>query len=126
MTVDLVRPEPEPEPTWWERLTYWLASKIHPVWSWRGLLAMGAALVPIPWTGYSVATTWAYTVSQARQFGYGWGYALGGTAALLAVQSLRRGGPTAPRMLGGVVAFIGVLGAISLYDPILILTGVPR
>lgn len=128
ITIDMVRPEPEPEPepTFRERLTGWLTERLRPLWSWRGVLAMGLAVTPTTPTGYSVATTWAYTVSQARQFGYGWGYALGGGAVLLTGYALKLGGPTAPRMFAGTVAAIGFLGAISLYDPVLIMTGVHR
>ena len=119
-------PVPVPEPTFRERLTGWLTDRLRPLWTWRGVIAIGLAVFPIPWTGYSAATTWASTVYQARQFGYGWGYALGGGAVLLAGYALRRGGPTAPRMFAGTVAAIGFLGAISLYDPVLIMTGVHR
>ncbi|MGK5728949.1 hypothetical protein ACSNOG_05295 [Streptomyces sp. URMC 124] len=84
----------------------------------------------MPW-GYSIATTWAYTVQEARGFGIGWAYGLGlGTFALAALSeaSNARHGAGLRRQLATrtalVIAFIGAIGAIDLYDPVTALTGV--
>lgn len=122
VTLDLNPPEPEPQPGIWSRAWTWTTSHIKP---WALLLALAAAVTPIPYTGYSIGTTWAYTVSQARQFGMGWAYALAfGTFALAATRFVRTG-----RLLplfAMVVTFIGLFGAIDLFDPVTWLTGVRR
>lgn len=119
-TVELVWAEPEPEPSRWARLWAWATRYVRP---WQAVAAVAGALVPIPWTGYSVATTWAYTMSEARGMHVGLGYALAfGTFGLATYRLIR-----APRLLplfATVVTGIGTLGAIDLYDPVQILTGV--
>lgn len=121
-TVELVWAEPEPEPGRWDRLRAWATSHIHP---WQAVAALTAAVIPIPWTGYSIATTWAYTVSEARAMHPGLGYTIAFGAAGLAVHRLIRRPALLP-LFATVVTGIGTLGAIDLYDPIQILTGVPR
>ncbi|TXL91603.1 hypothetical protein EW053_04555 [Streptomyces sp. IB2014 016-6] len=110
-----------PEPTWRERLGAWVA-RIRP---WQALAAFVAAVFPIPFTGYSVGTTWAYTVSEARDgFGTGYGYALAGIPLALVVWRLVRSGGTFLRVFGLAVFLVGLTGAISLYDPVTWITGV--
>lgn len=121
-TVELVWPEPEPEPTRWQRLWTWATGIARP---WQAGLALLGAVVPIPWTGYSAATTWAYTMSEARAMNVGLGYALAFGAFGLAVHRLIRRRGVWP-LWATVVTGIGLFGAIDLYDPIQILTGVPR
>lgn len=62
---------PEPEPTRWERFAAWAGQFGRP---WQAAGALVLALLPIPGVGYSVATTWASAVSEARGAG---GRALG-------------------------------------------------
>lgn len=117
-------PEPDEEPpTRWDRVWAWMKTLGRP---WQIALALGATVVPIPPGRYSAATTWAYVVHQTRlDHGPGWGYALGGGAlALAATAVVRRGGVLRLTLLS--IAFIGSIGAISLYDPITALTGVHR
>jgi len=119
-TVELVWPEPEEEPNRWSRLWAWATSRIRP---WQAALAVAGALVPIPWTGYSVATTWAFTMSEARGMSVGLAYSLAFGAFGLATYRLVR----VPRVLtlfAATVATVGVFGAIDLFDPITALTGV--
>ncbi|MFI7009994.1 hypothetical protein [Streptomyces sp. NPDC050145] len=120
--VEVVFPEPEPEPGHWSRLWSWLTSRVKP---WQALLAVGAAVIPIPWTGYSVATTWASTVYAARDMSVGVAYALALVPfALAAVRVSRRPGVLPLFVL--VVTLVGLLGAFQWYDAIAALTGVPR
>jgi hypothetical protein len=121
--VLLVPAEPAPAPTRWDRLWAWLRTLGHP---WQLVAALAAAVVPIPGVGYSLGTTWAYVVHQTRlDHGVGWGYALAGSALAAAGTALaRRGGALRLALLA--VAFVGGLGAISLFDPITALTGVHR
>lgn len=120
VTVDLVYSDPEPDPTWRERLVAWVARN-HP---WHALAALALAVFPIPFTGFSTATTWAYTVSEARDaFGTGQGYALAGVPLAVAVWRLRKGG-TFLRVFGFAVFLVGLTGGISLYDPVTLITGV--
>ncbi|MGW1071546.1 hypothetical protein [Streptomyces sp. NPDC002537] len=125
MTVDLVAPEPEPEQRsrfWWG----WLWPHIRPV---QTFLGAALALAPIPWTGYSVATTWAYTVHESRGFAIPIAYGLGLGALAVAVSAERRARENGVlRELAArtavVITFIGVMGALDLYDPVTVLTGV--
>ncbi|MFS4105106.1 hypothetical protein, partial [Streptomyces sp. PD-S100-1] len=120
----LVDPEPEPEPTRWERITAWLGQYIRP---WHAVIALAGALLPLPGTGYSAATTWHYTVSVARDdWGVGWGYGFGLVPLLLAANAVVGRGGSPLRLFFLTVTFIGALGALSWYDPIQGLTGVPR
>lgn len=121
VSVDLAPVEPEPEPSRWQRLSAWIARN-HP---WRALAAFALAVFPIPFTGYSAATTWAYTVGEAREaFGTGHGYALAGIPFVLVVWRLVRSGGTFLHAFGLAVFLVGLTGAISLYDPVTWITGV--
>lgn len=127
VVVALAQPyfEPGPEPTRRERLTAWLAQYGSP---WHAAAALAAAVAPILPNGYSLATTWQYTVAETRDiWGPGWGYGLGGGALALIVYRITRTGGGPVRLLLLAVTGIGVLGAIDLFDPITALTGVhPR
>ncbi|WP_431781726.1 hypothetical protein [Streptomyces chumphonensis] len=116
----VVPPEPEPGP-WWERL--WDAA-VRYVSPWRALVGLTLPLLPIPGTGYSTATTWAYTVAQAREAHIGTGYAVAGGALVLAGLWLHRR-RSALSLAGLTTAFVGTFGAIHWFDPITWLTGVP-
>jgi hypothetical protein len=121
--VLLVTPEPEPEPTRWDRAWAWLRTLGRP---WQLVAALAAAVVPIPGVGYSLGTTWAYVVHQTRlDHGMWAGYGLAGAAlAATGTAVARRGGALRLALLA--IAFIGFLGAASLFDPITALTGVSR
>lgn len=128
VTIDLAPTEPGPEPTWRERLAGWLRTYASPG---QALIGLVLAVTPIPVVGYSTAAIWYETVSQAREFGSGWGYALGGTAlALTCVTLTRRRALTGGRANGFLrmwafaVTLVGALGAIHPYDPITWITGV--
>lgn len=109
----------EPPPRW---SLAWTRTWLHPWWT---LLAAILALIPT-WTGYSAATTWAYTVSQARaDFGPGWGYALAAGAFTLAVLADTRS--RSWRIITRfwlVTSAAGWFGAIHWYDLITLITGV--
>ncbi len=127
VTVDLVPPEPKPEPEehprfWWG----WLWPHIRPVQTFLGGIL---ALAPIPWTGYSTATTWAYTVHESRSFGIpiAYGLGLGAFTAALSAERRAQGGGVLRQLVtrtAVVITFIGVMGALDLYDPVTALTGV--
>ncbi|ROQ69192.1 hypothetical protein EDD93_3689 [Streptomyces sp. 840.1] len=121
--VHVVMPyEPEPEPTRRERLWAWVRGFGRP-WQISGALLL--AVLPIPGTGYSAATTWAYAVSEARTtWGQGSGYALAVTPLVIALIRLVHSGGTLPRLLLLTVALVGLTGAIHLYDPVTWITGV--
>ncbi|MFD9952456.1 hypothetical protein [[Kitasatospora] papulosa] len=115
----------EPEPTRRERLWAWVRTIGRP---WQACGALVLALVPIPGLDYSVATTWAYCVSAARdQWGQEHAYALALTPLGIAVISLvRNAGPRGGlgRLLLLAVSIVGLTGAMNLYDPITWITGV--
>lgn len=111
----------EVEPTRRERLAAALRCVGRP---WQICAALVLALVPIPGTGYSAATTWAYAVSETRDtWGQGAGYALAGTTLAIALIRISRGG-TLPRLLLLAISLVGLTGAIHLYDPVTWITGV--
>lgn len=116
-------PQPDPQPGLGARA--WSAA-VGGISNWRVLLALFAAVTPIPWTGYSAAVTWHYTITEARAMHQGFGYALAFGAFALAVHKLtrRRGGAACMFFLA--VSFVGLFGAMSWYDPIQWLTGVHR
>ncbi|MEU9333153.1 hypothetical protein AB0D49_08305 [Streptomyces sp. NPDC048290] len=115
---------PEPEPSRWERLTAWLGRYIRP---WHAAIGLTTAVLPIPGTGYSAATTWHYTVGLARDsFGAGWGYSLGAVPLALAVSVIVRRGGSPLRLFALTVTGIGALGALSWWDPIQMITGVQK
>lgn len=125
VTVDLASPpEPEPEPSRWQRLTAWLGRYVRP---WHAVIGLALAVVPIPGVGYSAATIWHYTVGLGREsFGVGWGYGLGLVPLVLAVTVIARRGGSPLRLFALAVTFVGSFAALSWYDPIQFLTGVPR
>ncbi|MFJ1995300.1 hypothetical protein [Streptomyces asiaticus] len=121
IVVPADEPESEPESRW-SRLWDWATSIAAP---WKVGAALVGAVFPIPWTGYSAVTTWAYTLSKAREMHVGFAYGLGGAALLLAVQRFRaHHGLIA--LWSVAVAGIGFTGAISFFDPVTALTGVHR
>ncbi|MFE0270832.1 hypothetical protein ACFWZY_01630 [Streptomyces sp. NPDC058992] len=110
---------PDPAPSWWDRLT-----AIAPVWKLALVLAL--ALAPIPGVGHSIATVWAYTVGEAREFGIPHAYALALAPLLLSGRAFTR-----TRSLRSLfvlaVALVGLTGAVEWFDLITALTGVhPR
>ncbi|MFB6626490.1 hypothetical protein ACFCWD_28980 [Streptomyces sp. NPDC056374] len=116
--------EEPPEPTRRERLWTWLTSIAKP---WKIVLALLAALLPIPGVGYSLAGVWAYTVGQARtEVGVPWAYALTGVPLLLAARLVHR--TRALRFLiAAVIALVGLIfGALDPFDLVTITTGVTR
>jgi hypothetical protein len=113
---------PEPEPTWWQRLTAWAGRFGRP---WQAAGALVLALFPIPGVGYSVATIWASAVSGMRaEWGQGPGYALALTPLTWAFLRLYYHGGTIRRLTIFAVSVVGLAGAIHLYDPVTWLTGV--
>lgn len=121
-----------PEPTRRERLWAWLRTYATPLQAITGLVLAVAPILP---RGYSCAGTWYYAVGQAREFGTGWGYAIGGGALLLAGYALvrkrdqRRDGAGSGflRVFFLATTFVGAFGAIDPYDPVTWITGVhPR
>jgi hypothetical protein len=123
--VDLAppaEPEPEPEESRWSRTWAAVTARVSP---WKAALALFAAVVPIPFTGYSAAVTWHYTVTEARALHVGFGYGLAFGAFLLAANRLRQRGGVICLFLCATT-LIGLFGAMSWYDPIHWLTGVPR
>ncbi|MFF4403807.1 hypothetical protein [Streptomyces sp. NPDC001404] len=104
----------------------WLWPHVRPFQTFTGGVV---ALLPIPWTGYSTATTWAYTVHEARGFGIPVAYGLGLGAFAAAWSAERRATGVLRQLIARaalVITFIGVLGAIDFYDPVTALTGVHR
>lgn len=121
--IILVPAEPEPEPTRWDRT--WAALQ-HVGRPWQLITALILSFAPVLPNRYSITVTWAYCVQTTRaEHGQGWGYALALGALTAAVWLTYRRG-TVPRITALAVAFVGALGAISLYDPITWLTGVTR
>ncbi|XMN09327.1 hypothetical protein ACK8N7_26455 [Streptomyces griseobrunneus] len=112
------------EPTRWERLWAWVRTLGRP---WQLIAALLAAVLPMPFTGHSAASTWAATVYLARtEWGAPFGYALAGLAlAWVALRIVRHGG-TLLRIWAGVVTVIGLISAINLFDLVTLLTGVTR
>lgn len=122
-----VQPVPyyEPiEPTRWDRVCAWMRTIGRP---WQLILALLATVLPIPFTGHSAASTWAYTVGLARtEWGTPYGYALAGLALAWVVLRIVRHGGTLLRIWAGTVAVIGLISAIDLFDIVTLLTGVTR
>lgn len=121
--IVLVPAEPEPEPTRWDRVWARLRGLGQP---WQLAAALVLAVAPIPRSGYSAATTWVYVVGQVRaDHGPGWGYALG-LGALIWAGALMARRPGVLRLWLLAVTFVGMFGAVSLFDPITWITGVSR
>lgn len=121
--VELIHPEAEPEPSRWARLTAWLTRFGTP---WQAAAALILAVTPIPSTGYSVATTWAYTVGLGRDIGPWQPYALGCLPFALVVTRLLRRGGTVRRLFLLVVTGAGAWAALDAFDLVTALTGVHR
>ncbi|MEU8473741.1 hypothetical protein [Streptomyces hygroscopicus] len=121
IVIPAAEPEPEPESRW-SRLWTWITSIAAP---WKVTTALAGAVIPIPWTGYSAVTTWAYTLSEAREMHVGFGYGLGSAAILFAVQQFRRSRGLFA-LWAVAVAGIGFTGAMNWFDPITAITGVHR
>lgn len=118
---DLDHPE-DVGPPWWSRL----ADRVRP---WHLLAGAALALVPTP-TGYSAATTWANIVWHGHEEALWLGYTLAVVGVASAYRAERRCGNG---MVRGVLvrawtvcALVGVTGALDLWDPVQILTGVSR
>ncbi|MEV8402599.1 hypothetical protein [Streptomyces niveus] len=121
VTVDMVYPEPAPEPSRWERLWAWVTSLARP---WQISAALAAAMLPIPFTGYSTGTTWAYTISFARdEIGVPQAYGLALVPLLITGGVFLRTRRTLP-LVALAICTVGVTGAIDLFDPVTALTGV--
>ncbi|WP_228974980.1 hypothetical protein [Streptomyces sp. DH12] len=124
VTVDLAYPYAQPEPTRWERLTTWLGRFGKP---WQAVGGLLLAVVPIPWTGHSAASTWAYTVHLARDIHLGYAYALALIPLAIVVRRILRHGGTVLRLWAlAVTAIGGLTGALHWFDLITFLTGVHR
>ncbi|MFI8853663.1 hypothetical protein ACIGW3_26205 [Streptomyces sp. NPDC053499] len=127
VTLVPVPAEQEDEPGAWARAWAWLTDRIKP---YALVIAAVGALAPMPWTGHSVATTWAAAVHEARGMHQAVGYAVGiGTFALSAralVRSARRQEGQVRALFFLVVTVVGLTGAVDWYDPISWLTGVFR
>ncbi|SCK20208.1 hypothetical protein YUYDRAFT_02100 [Streptomyces sp. ScaeMP-e48] len=121
--VHLVAPYyEEPEPTRRQRLWAWITSIGRP---WQIAAALALAFAPIPGVGYSIATTWASLVTEARaEYGQANAYALALTPLALAVMRIVTGGGTLRRLLLLAISLTGLMGAIDLYDPVTWITGV--
>ncbi|MFE2747337.1 hypothetical protein ACFXKX_23915 [Streptomyces scopuliridis] len=124
VTVDMVAPEPEPEPEpgRWARLWDAVTARVKP---WQAAAALVAAVIPVPWTGYSAATTWAATMSEARDMHVAVGYCLAvGVFALTVRRFTKSHGVVA--LWGIAVTGIGLFGAVSWYDVVVVVTGASR
>ncbi|THA78396.1 hypothetical protein E6R60_05795 [Streptomyces sp. A0642] len=114
----------EPEPTRWQRLWAGL-HRIGRPWQICGALLL--AVLPVPGTGFSAATTWAYAVGQARdEWGAAHGYVLALLPLVWVIARTARHGGTLLRVWGITVALAGLLGALDPFDIVTILTGVHR
>ncbi|MFB6423661.1 hypothetical protein ACFCXC_18235 [Streptomyces microflavus] len=112
------------EPTRRARLWAWVRTLGRP---WQLILALLAAVLPIPVLGYSAASTWAYIVGKARaEWGAPFGYGLAGVALALVVMRTVRHGGTLLRIWAGAVTLIGLIASIDLFDLVTLLTGVTR
>jgi hypothetical protein len=117
-------PDPEPDPSRWERLRDWLGRYVRP---WHAVIGLTAAVIPVPGVGYSAAGIWHYTVGLCREeWGIGWGYGLGLTPLALATTVIVRKGGSPLRLFALATTFIGSLAALNWYDPVQFLTGVTR
>lgn len=119
--VELVYPEPELSRR--ERLVAWLRSFGSP---WQAAAALTLAVTPIPGTGYSIATTWAYTVELGRDIGPWQAYALGVLPFVTVATRIRRRGGSVRLLFLLTVTGFGAWGALDWFDFVTILTGVTR
>ncbi|MCX4504308.1 hypothetical protein [Streptomyces anulatus] len=122
-----VQPVPYYEPvelTWWDRVCAWMRTIGRP---WQLILALLAAVVPIPGVDHSAASVWADTVGEARtEWGAAYGYALALAPLVWVVMRTVRHGGTLRRIWAGTVAVIGLIASIDLFDIVTLLTGVSR
>jgi hypothetical protein len=122
--IDLNSPE-DVGPRWWERALDRAMAHIRP---WHTLVGAALVLVPIPRHGYSVAATWANVVWHGHEATLWLGYALAIVGVAAAYRAERRCGDGMVRATvvraWTVCALIGVTGAIDLWDPVQIWTGV--
>ncbi|MBQ1122622.1 hypothetical protein [Streptomyces sp. B15] len=125
VTLVPVPVESADEPGAWARAWTWLTARIRP---WTAVLAATAALAPMwPLSPYSAATTWAYTMSEARDMHLATGYVLAfGTFGVAALRLARSRKPGMRVLFAAIVTFVGLFGAIDWYDPITWITGVVR
>ncbi|WP_431980029.1 hypothetical protein [Streptomyces qinglanensis] len=125
VTLVPVPAEQEDEPGIWARAWTWLTDRIKP---WKAAIATAAAVAPMwPLSPYSAATTWAYTMGEARDMHLATGYALAfGTFGVAALRLVRSRNPGMRVLFATVVTFVGLFGAVDWYDPISWLTGVYR
>ncbi|WP_157996936.1 hypothetical protein, partial [Streptomyces otsuchiensis] len=107
--------------SWWRRAL----SASRP---WTTFIGLGLAVVPVPWTGYSAATTWASCVYYARETGggaIGYGLAIGALAFSSILIARAR---TYPQILISRCALgcavVGVWQVVHPWDFIQALTGV--
>ncbi|MCB5168016.1 hypothetical protein LG634_24715 [Streptomyces bambusae] len=113
-----------PDPTRWERLRAWLGQWGSP---WQAAAALALAVVPIPWTGHSAASTWAWMVAEARaEWGPQQAYALAGVPFALVLIRISRHGGSVRRLFVLAVAIGGLAGAADPFDIVTIITGVHR
>lgn len=124
VTVEVVFPEPEAEdePGRWARIWEAVTGYVKP---WKAVVALAAAVVPMPWTGYSTATTWAFVMGEARDMHVAVGYGLAvGAFALVLRRFIAKQGVVA--LWGVAVTGIGIFGAADWFDAVTALTGVRR
>ncbi|MFK0296946.1 hypothetical protein ACIQU6_41645 [Streptomyces sp. NPDC090442] len=136
VTVDLVKPDAEPELTWFQRVRAWWAERVTPH---GAVIALAASVVPIPIVGYGVGPIWGSFLWTCRIHTHPVvAYIVGFGALALAWRRLVRGGGT-PVITsrraspGGAFALflvstsvIGVIyGAVRPLDIVTLLTGVP-
>ncbi|WP_146057127.1 MULTISPECIES: hypothetical protein [unclassified Streptomyces] len=107
---------------WWRRAV----ARMRP---WATFAGFGLAVIPVPWTGYSAAATWAYSVHYAREVGgIHFGYALAAGALAFSSILIARAANYPQILLSRCTvacAIVGLSGAIHFWDPIQALTGVP-
>ncbi|MFI1607831.1 hypothetical protein ACH4YN_37955 [Streptomyces griseofuscus] len=126
VTVEVVYVQPEVEVEEelgrWARLSAAITGYVSP---WKALGALAAAVIPIPWTGYSAATTWAFTMGEARAMHPALGYVIALGAFGLAVRRLtvRR---SLLALFATAVTLFGIVGAADWFDAVVIITGVHR
>ncbi|WP_327337383.1 hypothetical protein OG384_14885 [Streptomyces sp. NBC_01324] len=123
--VHVVMPyEPEPELTRRDRLAAALR-RIGRPWQICGALLL--AVLPIPGTGYSSATTWAYATNLTRtEWGAPAGYALALVPLLWVAARTAHHGGTLLRLWAIAVTLGGLLGALDPFDVVTAITGVHR
>ncbi|MEU7597303.1 hypothetical protein AB0B79_30365 [Streptomyces sp. NPDC039022] len=127
--VDLVPPEAEPESTRRERLWAWITSRISP---YAAVLAMAAAVVPIPGIGYGLGACWgSYLYAMRVTVHPSLAYVVGLGAVAVCGWRITRRLDTGRRaqllsLTGLSVSTVGVLyGVVRPLDIVTAITGVP-